>query len=760
MRCHSVNPNNEISEQRLSYEIDPDTGINITTFQDEQDVEIRTGYSPFGVEVSRKLRIRDQQFSPLRTTYWPNSQVRTRLFPDGKTMSYSYDPRGFVKSVTQEGSDQPIVVYEGHDFQGQARKATFENGVVETKTTNDMGSLTSFNVASNTLNSQQKTLISQSFGHMQGYPATLAIKSEEVAGFDPRKSIFHYDESERLSHISNGSTHRSVAVNQGPSDQPNVPLERDAFGQVYKLQTENKLLNFEHDALGRLHAAQVQQNGSIAQFEYSYFLAGNMLQSRREDGTVISFIDKDYQHEIYANGDECSTLKVQGDQGAIAELTHFISKSKQNEILLLLAPAEKLEFVQKREGEIYIHLDGQASSILATNSRGEAVANLLFCPFGEIDYQNSAGDVCFDVVYSGMQFDPNLGLYITDTRVYCLEMRQFLSSDPIRATSDLFAYPADPVNYFDANGLCPRSNYCRSFQDNYGRSTNLKGGVFATAINCFAVFLPVYLLLFGYDLPTSLRWAIGLGAWFLTASLLGSGCVHINRSYGGEPDVPETHLCGRAGLVFAKSLVSVGIATAYLGPMLLFIGNEDCEPYQLLNCSPDFYHMNIIRGLLVTSIASPLGGVMAEALKGSAFRNRSLVNRYATSLASLWFSYGIWQLFDILQLKLLYGRNPGDVLHFKRAFLSGEIFLGLLMAQPNPFWGLLPALFHCQKWDFFFSNRPETATGEPIPWFAQDEAKRAQAAIPSLVQIEIIETNDNDTEAFEVGLDVEPDDAP
>jgi hypothetical protein len=74
-------------------------------------------------------------------------------------------------------------------------------------------------------------------------------------------------------------------------------------------------------------------------------------------------------------------------------------------------------------------------------------------------------------------------------------------------------------------------------RDWLGHSLNLKAGANLTAINCSMVFGPVYSLMFGYDFPETLRWSSGFGAWFLTASFLGSICVHINRAYHGQPAI-------------------------------------------------------------------------------------------------------------------------------------------------------------------------------------------------------------------------------
>ncbi len=719
-RVRSENDNNAVTEYRAKYEFDPVSNTSFETFKSPRGVKIKTGFSSLGDEVSKQIQIGKKQFGEIKTERWPNGQVRKRLFPDGRAIEYAYDPRGYLKDASLVGDDSPIVKYENINSVGLAERAVFQNGVHERKQFDAFGQQTAFNVQKNSPNSSSKNLLSQKFGYLDGYPGRISAIS-------------------RIDHTSITETNR---YDYGPqfalvAEWPRMSTSQKeivADGWVQETKIDERYTDLGFDPFGLLRSAVIGKDKQERKAEFEYDAGGELLQSVHYEGTTTTFLASDYEVRQLADGRVVSTIKVQGDRGIIAELNYGNSDALEGSTGPL-KNSETLDFCPSEKEVIFIHLDHQGSSILATDIEGERIAAVTFLPFGQIDRQRSFGRVSFNLSYAGMRYDPLLDLYFSKARAYCAYSARYLSPDPVQALSDPYAYPYDPINFYDEDGLCPRPSYWQSFSDNYGRPINLKGGVLLTAINCFMVFLPVYSLMFGYDFPESLRWTLGLGAWFLTASFLGNICVHINRAYHGQPNNSDTYLCGSNDLIFFKSLISVIIAVSYLGPMLSFIGNEECEPYALFNCSSDFYMMNIVRGALATSLATPLGNIVGNRIADTAFRNRTLANQYISSVAGLWFSYGIWQFFDILQLKIIYQRNPGDVLYFKRAFLTGEIFLGALMGQPNPVWSLLPAVLPGSYWDYFFAARPETTDGRQIPWFSAPVPQ----ADPQGPQIEILE---------------------
>ncbi|WP_169566992.1 hypothetical protein [Sneathiella limimaris] len=99
--------------------------------------------------------------------------------------------------------------------------------------------------------------------------------------------------------------------------------------------------------------------------------------------------------------------------------------------------------------------------------------------------------------------------------------------------------------------------------------------------------------------------------------------------------------------------------------------------------------------------------------------------------------------------RITYGREgfePWETIRFKRAFFVGEIFLGLMMAQPNIFWGLLPAIIPGGFWDYFYMPRAQV-DGADIPWFAEAApvAPNSEDSAPSIV-IELEEAEEGPEE--------------
>ncbi|WP_025897610.1 RHS repeat domain-containing protein [Sneathiella glossodoripedis] len=720
VKFSSDSPNNELSQNTIQYKYDENENITYRINHLADGTIIRSGISPFGEEIFRKVTIDGREFDPVRTEYWPNGQVRRRQFPGGRFIDYEYDVKGVMRKVKRDGEENPLVTSEYLNGNGLTQKLRFQNGVEETWRFNGNGQIKSLIVTGEGQAGQRKTYFSQGFDYLNGSPARISAISNKREARKAETEYFSYDERFGLSSVYTAGSGEKLSQTWGVTQPFAGKIKRSGNGYANRISHVANSTDLKFDKLGNLIKADSEtQDGKITS-AFRYDEKANLLQVCQSDGSESIFLDTDYECRKTENGDIYYVIKVVGPNGFIAELccsTDTIGKQA-------FSSDEKsagLRFTAQRAEDVFIHLDHQGSSILATGKDGKPLAHLKFLPFGKIDDDKSSGVIFFNPYFAGMRFDHRLNLYFSETRVYCPISLEYLSPDPARGLADQFAYPPDPINFYDEQGLCPWPCSRRSFKENYGRPANLKAGVILTGLNCFLVFLPVHSLIFGFDFPATLRWTIGLSAWFFTVSLLTNLFENFNRTCRGQRNNPETYLCGPNSLIVFKSLISVLVAVTYLGPMLSFIGNDECEPYALLNCSDSFYKMNLVRGLLATSIAAPIANLVNKCVVQSEYRNRALFNQFISSTGSLWFSYLIWQIFDVAQLYFIYDRGPKGVLHFKRAFLTGEIFLGPLMAQPNPVWGLLPALCPANFWNYFFDDRPRSTDGAQIPWFADPQ---------------------------------------
>lgn len=722
-------------------------GGSISKYEMPSGHILQQRYAPTGELVGKEIIEPDGFKVDVETDFWRNGAVRRRNYSDGRSVEYSYDGRGFLVRAGLSHERKPLYMAQNHNFSGIPAKAVFANGITEYRKCNAFGQLTDFRVYCQ--NTHRKACyLAQELQHTDGYPGLTNEVYQTADNAESRFTSYAFDSFQRLKSATQYLENDPEIGFDLLKTKPEYETKFDGNADVQMLQSESAFALFDYGRAGQLKSCQRQDSFGEFQNQYEYSLEGDLFRRETQDGAIVLKVDQDYEVTRYKDGAAVATLKVLSEQGAIAEITRALDEARATLEPEVTAAAPGFAFVPKSDGCVFIHLDFQGSSVLATDDEGALRCRPAFLPFGQIDLTASEGRVGFDLVYAGMRYDPNVQLYDAGARYYSAEFGLFLSADPLKSSENFHAYPTDPINYFDFQGLCRCPNLARSFQENYGRPTNLRGGVFATVVSCFAVFLPVYLYMFGYDFPASLRWTIGLGAWFITASVLGSLFIHLNRSWNGAPADPETYVCGPYGSIFVRTLIATTIAVVYLGPMLSFIGNDECAPYALYNCSNEFYSMNVVRGTLATFIATPIGGVFSKFMHSHPSRNLSLSRMYGYHLGALWFSYGIWQLFDILQLRLIYGRDPISVLHFKRAFLTGEIFLGMLLAQPNPVWSLLPALLPGRCWDTLFSARRRSEEGEVVPWFSGSDHINDRDEEPSshAVQIEVlpdIEAPDN-----------------
>ena len=729
--------NNEVRRYQVSYK--SVSGTHTSKCEMPSGHILQRRYAPTGELIGKEIIEPDGFKIHVETDFWLNGAVRRRNYSDGRSVEYSYDGRGFLARAGLSHELKPLYSAQNHNFLGIPAKAVFANGITEYRKCNAFGQLTDFRAYRQ--NSHRKACyLAQELQHTDGYPGLKNEVYQTADNTESRFTSYAFDSFQRLKSATQYLENDPEIGCDLLRAKPEYEKKFDGNADVRMLQSESVSALFDYGGAGQLKSSHRQDSSGDFRNQYEYSLEGELFRRETQDGSILLKVDQDYEVIRYKDGTAVATLKVLSEQGAIAEITTALDEAKSTFSLEGATEVPGFSFVPKSAGSIFIHLDFQGSSVLATDAAGALLCRAAFLPFGQIDLTASEGRVGFDLVYAGMLYDPSVQLYDAGARYYSAEFGLFLSADPLKSSENFHAYPTDPINYFDFQGLCRCPNLARSFQENYGRPTNLRGGVLATAVSCFAVFLPVYLYMFGYDFPASLRWTIGLGAWFITASVLGSLFIHLNRSWNGAPADPETYVCGPYGSIFVKTLIATTIAVVYLGPMLSFIGNDDCAPYELYNCSNAFYSMNVVRGTLATFIATPIGGLFSKFMHSHPSRNLSLLRMYGYHLGALWFSYGIWQLFDVLQLRIIYGRDPISVLHFKRAFLTGEIFLGMLLAQPNPVWGLLPALLPANCWDILFSARRRSEEGGVVPWFSGvDHIGGRDEEVPSHeVQIEVL----------------------
>lgn len=725
-------------------------------------------FSPTGEELSRKISFGPSYTETIKTDLHANGRVKARHFPDDRSLEFNYSGAGWITQIGWQNGSVPLVSFLDHDLNGRPRETRFSNGVTERRDISDTGNVTRFSVMKEGAGNRAP-YIDQNFTHLPGPMGLLDTVDFNGDSEFARREKYHYDARGRLDCVGDGNKKAAESFRYGSAGNladfkrsDGMPTARlaDGLNHTAEIVTENGPdWTFEYGDEGhcksahgvdqsweyffgpdnRLEKLVGNRSGRIVESNSVNDAYGDRLVKADSTGDTLLYVAPDFQITRKADGETISTILLLSENGCVGEMTKTYGISHKRKPLFeeFVLDSQKyehqygenLEVTARIPGQVFLHLDQRGSSILATNEKGSQLASLKFDAYGEIDQKYSSGTCSFTLSFAGMQIDTLTGLYFAGARYYSPEFLCFLSPDPARSSTDLYAYPSDPINYFDFEGKCGCRDWCRSFARNIGRKATTVGqGIFAMA-GGFLLYFAWDQAAFGYDEGLAARWGLAIGFWFFQLATLSKS---MGFCYNERRRICCENHCGNSTLsVLASDLLRItcgaAIGTVWLGPLLSFIGNEDCAGWEMLNCEPEFYRMNAIRGCFPSIAAGVFAVGFRRLLERCSCSSNTLFRQYLVGVVNAWVGFAGWQGTDTLILYFGYGRSFPEIVAGKASFVSGEIIFALFLSQPNPFWGLLPALLNSsclnrRVWDRLFE--PPTVfpadhprAGARIQWF-------------------------------------------
>jgi RHS repeat-associated protein len=778
-KTHNVGREDE-ADYTFQYALDQENCSQSVTSTHPDGWILTLKHAPNGEIIERQVFFGQADAEIIRNDLHPDGSVRCRHYPDGRSLEFQYEGRGWLSSAKLQGQMAPLVCFEDHDIFGRPHLATFENGIQEIRKTNCYGQVEHFSVHQNK-GTSSKTLLSQDFQISAGFPGLVQNVDRKNEDRSLIRKTYDYDRFSRLVAVAQSGSSISKAAEmpteeRSPPGHPIQPeMKFDTAGLMVRAAHINDAWHFEYGSDGRLKTCHRSRSddGGIASTSFVHDALGDLLIKEDGAGSTTFFVDEDYLLTRLPDDRLLATIKVCSELGTVAELTASYTRGPGLKTLFPMARRSRSDarndrdetisggnrdggetgirakFHQKQVGTLYLHLDFQATSVLATKENGHIAARLDFDAFGCLDPQNSVGSIGFDLVYAGMRFDPSSGLYHAGQRFYAASLKQFLSPDPLRSTTDLHAYPVDPINNFDDQGLCPCSNCARAARRNYGRSATIWGTAVMTAISSFGLFFAWDMVLFGYDSELAFRWAISIALWFTQLAVIPGVYASANRNRRimccrARRHAIGTDEIGECGTVLIRAGISASVGAVFMGPLLSFIGNSTCGPWTLFQCPSDYYSMNAARGVFASGGSSIISSLMRIGLARCQCNRNSLCMRYCSGLVNLWVGFAAWQALDLVVLKFGYGQDTMTIMAGKLSFATGEIPLSMLMSQPNPFWGMIPVLFSnsCPSWmnrcfspRAVFDDENHPRHGDLVPFFP---GGRAHLEMDEAVQMEVV----------------------
>lgn len=383
---------------------------------------------------------------------------RTLTYPGGMKIVENLNARDMISSILQNGAE---IVTMSYDDSGRKSAMTYANGIETAYGYNDNGWLSQTSAAENILNlafsydaigniTRRQDVIDDAETEIYGYDAISQLVSfkrgttvDNSYQFDPlgnrRQVIENGKTTNYSSNKINGYSSISGALSFSPQYDKNGNLLNDDKNTfVYDLNNKLKSSNgnavsFTYDALGR-RISKTSSSGSI-----TYYYAG------------------DQMIEEY-NGKSLAASYVFGNN--------------IDEILQM-----------KRGNSVYYYHSNQLGSTMALSDKnGNVVERVAYDAYGMPSFFDSDGTeisqsrVGNNILFTGREYDPEIGLYHFRARSQHPYLGRFIQKDPlmyIDGMNDFSYVNNNPLSFIDPSGTdwwstdgCNNDSPCNKYPNN------------------------------------------------------------------------------------------------------------------------------------------------------------------------------------------------------------------------------------------------------------------------------------------------------
>ena len=192
----------------------------------------------------------------------------------------------------------------------------------------------------------------------------------------------------------------------------------------------------------------LEEAGLLGKTEYCYNAFNQQTAVFMKDGgSQENRYDAEYlRAEVFENGGSSRFLYYNGE---------LLAESQPDETVAsryILGYGVAAGWQKEKEGYHFYHLDEQNSTAYITDSGQRIENSYQYDAFGVIRGQNE--NIYNRILYTGQQYDPEVGQYYLRARYYNPVVGRFTQEDPYRGDGlNLYAYCANnPVTYYDPSG--------------------------------------------------------------------------------------------------------------------------------------------------------------------------------------------------------------------------------------------------------------------------------------------------------------------
>ncbi|MGQ9610193.1 MAG: RHS repeat-associated core domain-containing protein [bacterium] len=438
--------------------------------------------------------------------YDSNGRIIRKDFLDGKSETYTYNTSGKYLTITDNRGQTSFE----YDLLDRVIKRTDPDGRSISYSYDPAGNRTSVTTPAGTTNytydalNRLKTVIDPD-GGITTYDYDSVGNRTRLENPNGTYTEYIYDSLDRLTSIkhrkSDSTVISSYAYTLGPAgnithvEENNGRIVNYTYDNIYRLTQENingsRIINYTYDVVG--NRLTKNDNGAITNYTYDnndrLITEGSISYNYDNNGNLISKTSAS-ENILYEYDSQNRLIKVTVNDAFGTNVTEYIydtdgirvQKTLNGSDITKYLLDKNLQFTQvllettgaganiasyvygdglisqkRGASRFYYHIDKQMTVRLLTNSAQNITDTYVFDAFGVL--LQRTGSTTNNYLFTGEQYDPNVGFYYLRARHYNPAYGRFISMDPWQgdifepATLHKYVYAYNnPLNYIDPTG--------------------------------------------------------------------------------------------------------------------------------------------------------------------------------------------------------------------------------------------------------------------------------------------------------------------
>lgn len=437
--------------QLTTYQYDTLSRLTLLNSPDTQDL-LTWEYDT----LDRVARMQDSSGGSTEYTYTPNNLLESIFRSDGRGLQYQYDLNDRLASIQDHEGDLTQYAYNernelkevthdertvryNYDLVGRKIATQLPNGVISSMAFDERNRLIRLHHEKDA-----QPLLTFKYGHNQLGQRIMEEKTSPQQcklsrfTFNPRRELIRSDR--RVNGGCHNVTEYRYDLNHNRIGQNQFTYQHNAADQLLQANGTEGFRSLSYNGQG--------QATVVGDFDFTYNHNQQIKTATGPQGQSSYFYD--------GNGRRVAK-EVNGDHEDYLLLGHEVLKTYQNGSLkakYLLGLGR--EGIKTDSGWNYYLTDGLGSTIALVDESGAPVAEYDYTDYGETTQIAGDPSTYNPFLYTGQEWDAELGMYNLRARHYSPSLGRFIARDPIgyAGGSNLYSYVhGDPINFSDPTGL-------------------------------------------------------------------------------------------------------------------------------------------------------------------------------------------------------------------------------------------------------------------------------------------------------------------